>query len=98
MAKKSKKDKKYKKTVQVKLPEQPVKQRKHVQDAPRVADASPPVVFKGAIVALLAFTALLYIRSLFNDLASWDDNEYILFNHMLRNFSLDGIWEIFSTF
>jgi len=66
--------------------------------APKVVEAAPPGVFKGAMLAVLLFTALLYIRALFNGLASWDDNEYILFNQMLRNFTLDGIWEIFSTF
>ena len=76
----------------------PAGKRKPHPVAAKPVEAAPPGVFKGAMLAVLVFTALLYIRALFNGLASWDDNEYILFNHMLRNFSLDGIWEIFSTF
>ena len=77
---------------------QKAKHGKPARVMPKDAEAAPPGVFKGAIIAVLLFTALLYIRALFNNLASWDDNEYILFNQMLRNFTLDGIWEIFSTF
>lgn len=50
------------------------------------------------IFAVLIFTALLYAKSIFNDFASWDDDSYILNNPYLKDFSISGIWNIFSSF
>jgi protein O-mannosyl-transferase len=50
------------------------------------------------IYAVLVFTALIYFKSIFNDFASWDDDNYILNNPYLKDFSINGIWQIFSNF
>lgn len=51
-----------------------------------------------AIYAVLIFTALIYIRALFNGFASLDDDAYLFDNPFIRNFSFDGIKAIFSSF
>lgn len=48
--------------------------------------------------AVLALTALIYIRALYNGFASWDDDNYILNNDFIRNFSIQGFKAIFSSF
>jgi protein O-mannosyl-transferase len=51
-----------------------------------------------AIYVVLAATALVFLRALFNDFASWDDDEYILKNPHIREFSWENIRMIFSSF
>ena len=51
-----------------------------------------------AIYAVLAFTALIYIRALFNGFVNLDDDAYLFDNPFIRNFSLQGISAIFSNF
>jgi len=53
---------------------------------------------KWAPVAVLTFTALLYIRALYNGFANWDDDYYILNNPFIRDFSLNGVKAIFLSF
>jgi protein O-mannosyl-transferase len=50
------------------------------------------------IYVVIVFTALLYLRSIFNDFASWDDDSYILNNPYLKDFTINGIRNIFSEF
>lgn len=49
-------------------------------------------------MAVLAFTALIYFRALHNGFAGLDDDMYILQNPFIRNFSVNGIKAIFTTF
>jgi protein O-mannosyl-transferase len=51
-----------------------------------------------AIFALLIFTAILYSRALSNGITFMDDDYYILNNYYLRDFSLKGVYAIFSHF
>ncbi|NTW31758.1 MAG: tetratricopeptide repeat protein [Bacteroidetes bacterium] len=53
---------------------------------------------KWAPIAVLVFTALLYAKALTNGFATWDDDCYILQNPYIRDFSLNGIKSIFTTF
>jgi len=53
---------------------------------------------KWAIVGVLIFTALIYTRSLFNGFANLDDNEYILNNPLIKDFSIKNIKVLFITF
>ncbi|NTW33679.1 MAG: glycosyltransferase family 39 protein [Bacteroidetes bacterium] len=48
-------------------------------------------------IAILVFTTLIYIKALFNDFA-WDDEIYIMRNPFLRDFSINGIKVIFTSF
>ena len=51
-----------------------------------------------SIVALLVFTALLYIRALQNGFVKMDDDTYIIDNPLVRNLSIKGIINVFTTF
>lgn len=51
-----------------------------------------------APIAVLVFSGFLYLRALHNDFVTLDDNDYILENPLIKNFSLKGVWDIFSTF
>ncbi|NTW31268.1 MAG: tetratricopeptide repeat protein [Bacteroidetes bacterium] len=51
-----------------------------------------------APIAIIVFTAIIYLKALFNDFASLDDDMYILKNPFIRDFSLDGVKAIFSSF
>ena len=51
-----------------------------------------------APLAVLIFTAIIYIRALYNGFASWDDDTYILNNDFIRDFSFQGFKTIFSSF
>ncbi|MFH0866732.1 MAG: tetratricopeptide repeat protein [Bacteroidota bacterium] len=53
---------------------------------------------KWTIYAVLFITALLYAKSISNDFVSWDDDNYILNNPYLKDFSFSGIGQIFSNF
>lgn len=53
---------------------------------------------KWTIYGVLVFTALLYLKSIFNDFASWDDDSYIQNNPFIKNFSWQNIQDIFSSF
>jgi tetratricopeptide (TPR) repeat protein len=48
--------------------------------------------------AVIALTAIIYIRALYNGFASWDDDNYILHNDFIRDFSVQGFKAIFSSF
>jgi protein O-mannosyl-transferase len=49
-------------------------------------------------VAIVVFTGLLYWHSLQNNFTVFDDDFYIINNPFLKNFSLRGIWAIFTSF
>ncbi|MDD3876341.1 MAG: tetratricopeptide repeat protein [Bacteroidales bacterium] len=49
-------------------------------------------------ITTIIITALVFSRALFNDFVLWDDDFYILENHYIRNFSLQGIRAIFTNF
>jgi protein O-mannosyl-transferase len=51
-----------------------------------------------APLVVVLFTGLLYIRSLQNNLTSFDDDFYITNNPFLKDFSLKGIAAIFTSF
>jgi protein O-mannosyl-transferase len=51
-----------------------------------------------AIVVVLVLTFLLYLRSLANGITALDDDYYIVKNPYLRDFSLHGIYKIFTSF
>ena len=57
-----------------------------------------PAIPHWSLAAVLIFTFLLYARSLFNDFVYLDDDQYILTNPFLRDFSFHGIKVIFSSF
>ena len=40
---------------------------------------------KWSVIAVLAFTAILYIKVLFNGFNNWDDNFYILENNFINS-------------
>ena len=52
---------------------------------------------KWAIAAVIIFTALIYLRALNNGFANLDDDDYILKNPYIRDFSLNGIKAIFTS-
>ena len=50
-------------------------------------------------IAIIVFTALLYVRAMYNGfLTCWDDDGYILNNPFIKDFSLKTIKTIFSSF
>lgn len=51
-----------------------------------------------APLGIVLFTALLYSRALPNSFTSFDDDFYILKNPYLRNFSWQGVKDIFTSF
>jgi tetratricopeptide (TPR) repeat protein len=55
-------------------------------------------VYRWAPAGILLFTAAIYMRALQNGLTSIDDDYYILKNPFLKDFSLHGIKEIFTSF
>ena len=55
-------------------------------------------ILKWAPLAILIFTALIYRKAIFNGFAGWDDNNYIIENYFIKDFSLSGIKAIFSSF
>jgi tetratricopeptide (TPR) repeat protein len=57
-----------------------------------------PTIPHWSLAAVLIFTFLLYARSLFNDFVYLDDDQYILTNPFIRDFSFHGIKVIFSSF
>lgn len=61
----------------------------------RTTSASLP---RWAPLAVLVFTAFLYIRALDNGFTFIDDDYYILKNYYLRDFSLQGVKAIFTHF
>lgn len=62
------------------------------------ADGGKLSVPSWAITVVLVFTFLLYSRALFNNFVYLDDDQYILTNPFLRDFSFKGVWAIFSSF
>jgi len=53
---------------------------------------------KWAIVLILFVTALLYFKAIFYDFVILDDDIYVVENHLIKNFSIQGIKTIFSVF
>lgn len=72
--------------------------QKAKQVNPAIKKESPAGVPKWAVWALLGFTALIYLRALFNDFANLDDDAYIINSPYIRDFSFRGIKVIFSVF
>jgi len=55
-------------------------------------------ILKWAPLFILVFTALIYRKAIFNGFATWDDNYYIQENPFIRDFSINRIKAIFSSF
>jgi len=53
---------------------------------------------KWAIIALLIFTAVVYAHALKGSIVFIDDDEYLIKNPYIRNFSLEGVRSIFTSF
>jgi len=51
-----------------------------------------------AIYAVLLFTAMVYVKALFNGFANYDDDFYIIDNAYLKNFNFEAVKAIFSSF
>ena len=82
-------------------------QKKKSQTKPPVATQrkaavnkiTPKDIPQWVIAGVLIFTALIYIKALFNGFVdSWDDAKYLMENPFIKDFSLNGIKVIFSTF
>ncbi len=50
------------------------------------------------IYAILAATAIIYSRALFNGFASLDDDDYLFDNPYIKNFNFDAVKSIFTSF
>jgi len=50
------------------------------------------------IYALLAASAIIYSRALFNGFASLDDDDYLFDNPYIKNFNFDAVKSIFTSF
>lgn len=50
------------------------------------------------IYAILAVTAIIYSRALFNGFASLDDDDYLFDNPFIKHFNFESLKEIFSSF
>ncbi|NTW31267.1 MAG: tetratricopeptide repeat protein [Bacteroidetes bacterium] len=74
-----------------------VKQKSIQVNPPKEKDFVPKIP-AWAPSAIIVFTALIYLRALFNDFANLDDDMYILKNPYIRDFSLNGIKAIFTSF
>jgi tetratricopeptide (TPR) repeat protein len=59
---------------------------------------SPGRLSRWAIVGVLIFTALLYCPAIFNGFTDMDDDSYILKNPFLRDFTVNGVKAIFTSF
>lgn len=55
-------------------------------------------IIKWTPIAIIVFTAILYSQALFNNFTNIDDDIYILTNPLLRDFSLAGLKNIFTSF
>lgn len=78
------------------MPKKKTQQTKPKPLTPSTGKHNVFIIPEWSIAAVLAFTALLYIRGLFNGFV-WDDEMYIINNPYLRNFSLNGVTAIFSS-
>ena len=50
---------------------------------------------KWALPAVLVFTGLLFLKAVFNDFVSLDDETYILNNPYIKKFSAEAVRDIF---
>jgi protein O-mannosyl-transferase len=57
-----------------------------------------PVIPSWAPYALIAATALIYARAVFNDFGNLDDDLYVINNPVIRDFSWNNLKAIFSSF
>ena len=55
-------------------------------------------IFRYMPLSIIVFTALIYFRALFNDFANWDDDIYIIQNHLIKKFTFCNIADIFTSF
>jgi len=55
-------------------------------------------VSQWTVLAVLILTALIYAKALFNDFATFDDDGYLFDNPFIKNFSLEGVKAIFTSF
>lgn len=62
------------------------------------SDKRPGSLQTWLISGVLIFTSLLYTRTLFNGLTSYDDSYYLQKNYYLRDPSPEGIKAIFTSF
>lgn len=63
-------------------------------DNPLTTNSSKHLMIKGALVA---YTFLLFQKTLFYPFINFDDPEYVINNMHIRDFSLKGIYNIFTT-
>lgn len=78
-----------------------VKNKKQIQQKSKKPSLKKDEAFgiaKWVPAAIIIFTALIYVRALFNDFVSLDDETYILKNPYIRDLSIGGIKAIFSDF
>ena len=65
---------------------------KHKQKvAAPLGNAKSTVIPGWAIAVVLGFTVLIWSRALFNNFVYLDDDQYILTNPFIRDFSFNGI-------
>jgi tetratricopeptide (TPR) repeat protein len=75
-----------------------IKNKPALPAKPTAAANTSPVLPTWLPVAIIVFTAILYSGALQNGITYMDDDEYILNNTYLRDFSWNGIRAIFSNF
>jgi protein O-mannosyl-transferase len=68
-------------------------QKIYINEGERIAG-----IPKWSIYAVLAITALVYLRALFNDFNLWDDYEYIINNPDIKDLNAHGLYKIFSSY
>jgi len=74
------------------------KQKTPIRGKPLVKKEKSTGFYKWAPIAILIFTALVYSKAINNGFVGWDDNDYIIRNTFIRDFSLHGVQTIFSSF
>src|SRR5205085_7863030 len=50
------------------------------------------------LIATLLLTLLIYTKSSRNDFVTWDDPKYVVENSLIRDLSLPGVENMFTTF
>lgn len=74
------------------------KQNTQANSATTVAKSTGVQLPTWAPIVVLVFTALIYTRALSNGITNLDDDFYLVLNPYLRNFSLAGVKDIFTSF
>src|SRR6187431_919457 len=50
------------------------------------------------LLAIILLTSILYSRSIGNGFVTWDDPEYVIDNPIIKDFSLHGVKNMFTSF